>query len=243
MITADTDGIGPRQFLHGVFNGVTDQTNRRPDGKDPCPPADHLFQNVVLRCCAHPIPREAVSLGGCLKHGEHHACHRVDGEADTNPVEGNAFEGHLEVAQGIDSHAHSSDFTLCKGIIRIQAHLGGEIEGHIEACLAVGDHELKAFVRLLRGSKTGVLTGRPLPASITQRMNASCERILSGKGEILLRVEADLIQVLLGIERFDVDSGLEDDIRHFVFFVLGIPCDTHDSSENSKSEYRNSNSV
>ncbi len=96
----------------------------------------------------------------------------------------------------------------------------------------MGDHQLEAFVRFLRGSKTGILPGRPLPASIAQGMNPPGKRIFSGEGEILLRVEANLLQIFLGVERFDVDSGLENDIDHFILFVFDIPRDTHDDSFN-----------
>ncbi len=69
VVAADADWIRPRHFLHGVFNGVPNETDSGFNRKYPSSTADHLFKNVILGSRADFCPLKTVLLGNCLIHG------------------------------------------------------------------------------------------------------------------------------------------------------------------------------
>src|SRR4030067_3479340 len=140
MVAANTDGIGSGKFLHGIFDRIANETNGWPYRKDPCSAPDNLLENIVLRGGAHSVFLKSSLCSGRLEHGQHDACHGIDGEPGANPVKRDALEGHFEITKGIDRHTDSSHFTLSQWVIGIKPHLRREIEGHIESCLAMRNH-------------------------------------------------------------------------------------------------------
>ncbi len=61
----------------------------------------------------------------------------VDGQTRADAVEGDALKSDFKVAQGIHGHAHAAHFALGLGVVRVQAHLGGQVEGDVEPGLPV----------------------------------------------------------------------------------------------------------
>ncbi len=181
VITTNADRVGSGEFLHRIFDRITDETYSGFHGKDPCPPSDHLFENIVLRGSAHSIFFKSVFFGGCLEHGQHDACYSVDGEAGANSVEWNALEGDFEVSERINRHTDPSHLTLRQRVIGIEAHLCGKIEGDIETGLAMGDHQFETLVGLFRHSETRILPGGPLPTPVAKGMDSPGVRIFAWK--------------------------------------------------------------
>ncbi len=180
MITTDTHRIRPGKFLHRVFDRIANESDGWLDRKDPCPPADHFFEDIVLRSSAHTVFLESILFRCRLKHSQHDACHSIDGESGANPIKRDALECHLKITERIDGHTNSSHFTLSQGVIGVKSHLGWEIEGHVEPGLTMRDHQFETLIGLHGCSKTCILTCCPLPASITQLMDPSCKRIFPG---------------------------------------------------------------
>ncbi len=131
MVATDAHGIRPGHHLCGVFDGITNETNGWPHGKDPVSPANHLLQDVILRGSAHSVQREPIRLRCSLVHGEDDAGNGVNGQTGADPVKGDLGKGYLEIPQGIHGHANPPHLSLGERIIGIQAQLGGEVEGNV----------------------------------------------------------------------------------------------------------------
>ena len=121
----------------------------------PGAPAQDLFEDVVLGGAGDLAGVEAVLLGHGLVHGHHDGGHGVDGEAGAHLVHVDAVEGDLEVAQGVDGHAHPAHLACGAGVVGVEPICVGRSKATFRAGLAVGDEELAALV--------GVL-GMPKPA-------------------------------------------------------------------------------
>ena len=148
MVAADADRVRPGQDVHGVLDGVADQLHRGLDREDPRAPADHLLEDVVLRGCGDHLRAVAELLRHRLVHGEHDGGDGVDGEARPDLSEVDILEGDLEVPERIDRHPHPAHLAFGHGVVRVVAHLRGEVEGDVQPRLAVGDHQLEPLVRL-----------------------------------------------------------------------------------------------
>src|SRR5690606_13086185 len=88
------------------------------------------------------------------------------------------------------------------GVVTVESHQGGQIEGRAEAGLPLLHEEAKAFVRLLRGAEACELSHRPQAAAVHRRMHAP------RKGELPreswpVRSDARLVP----IERLDQTSA------------------------------------
>ena len=112
----------------------------------------------------------------------------VDGHGSGHPLERNAREKGFHVLQRINRHADAAHLTARQGMIGIETDLGGQIEGHGQPCLALGEQVTETRVRLLGRSEAGVLAHCPQAAPVAGGMDAACEGILARETQVQLRV-------------------------------------------------------
>ena len=210
-----------------VFDRIAHEPDGGIHGEDPRAAADHLLEDVVLGGGADLLFRISELLGHGLVHGQHDGGHRVDRQPGSDPVQGNVLEGDLEIPQGVHRHADPADFPHDPGVIRIVAHLGRQVEGDVQAGLAVGDHQLEALVGLLRGAEAGVLPGRPGPAAVALRMQAAREREFSRIAEVFFIVKLDRREIFRRVAGLDPDAGLINDFPDAVLLVFDVLRNTH----------------
>src|SRR4029077_2189843 len=80
----------------------------------------------------------ALLLGGDDVHRHQHRRRRVDGHRGAHLVERDVLEEGLHVGQGVDGDADLADLAGAEHVVAVEAHLGGQVEGHREPGLAVG---------------------------------------------------------------------------------------------------------
>ena len=137
-----------------------------------------------------------------------------------DPVQLDVLEGDLKIPQGVDGHAHPAHLPLGHGVIGVIPHLRGKIEGHIQPCLAVGNHQLEPLVGLLGSSESRVLSRGPVPAPKSQGMNAAREREFPGLPQVLGVVKADPLKILGRVHRLHLDPGLENHFLDGILFIF-----------------------
>ena len=92
-------------------------------------------------------------LGDYYVHGQEDVGSGVDGEGGADGVEGYVPEDAFHVLEAIDGDTCPANLALGAGVVRIEANLGRQVEGHAEARLTVLDEELVALVGILCGGK------------------------------------------------------------------------------------------
>ena len=185
VVAADAHRIRSGHGLDRVLDGVADELDRRVQGIDPRATADDLFEDVVLGGGRDLGPIEAELLPHGLVHGQHDGGHGVDGEPCPYPVQVDPVKGDLEVPQAVHGHPHPAHLALGHGVVRVEAHLSREVESDVEATLAVGDHQLEAFVGLPGGPEAGVLPGGPFARPIPFGEEIPGERVLARLPQVL----------------------------------------------------------
>jgi hypothetical protein len=104
---------------------------------------------------------------------------------------------------------------LGQRIVGIEADLGRQVEGDVEAGLAVGDQVLEALVGVGRITEAGVLAHGPRLLAVHLAVDAAGEGILAGLADHCHAAAG--LDVGCGIQRLDLDAGLVDDFLHFGF--------------------------
>ena len=77
------------------------------------------------------------------------------------------------VVERRDGDTGAPDLAEGAGIVRIEAELGGQVEGDAEAGLAAGEQQTVALVALLGGGHAGVLAHGPAAAPVHGRVDAA----------------------------------------------------------------------
>src|SRR5438128_2431558 len=99
-------------------------------------------------------------------------------------IEWNLVEQALEILHGVDRHTGPPDFAVGHGMVRIVAHLSGEIERHGQPRLARREEIAEAAVRFLGGAEAGVLAHRPELAAVHGGVHATREGKLPRTTEV-----------------------------------------------------------
>src|SRR5207302_1448149 len=101
----------------------------------------------------------------------------------------------------------SADLAEGAGVVAVEAHEGGQVEGGAQAGLAFFQQEAEALVGLARRAEAGELAHGPQPAAVHAGVDAARERVLAGVAEVVLGVEAETFKVVGGVEGGDGDAA------------------------------------
>jgi len=102
--------------------------------------------------------------------------------------------------------------SLGQRVVGVEPALRGQVEGDVEAGLAVGDQVLEAGIRVRRIAEARVLAHRPRLLAEHQRVDAPRERKLARQAEH--REPAARREVVLRVERLDRNAGFVHDRRN-----------------------------
>ena len=115
------------------------------------------------------------------------------------------MEQQLHVLERVDRHPDLADLALGARVVRVVAHLGGQVEGAAQAGLAGGEQEVEALVGLRGAAEAGVLAHRPGPGPVHLLVDArGCTAAMPGRPSRGLGVE--LGEILGRVERLDLDA-------------------------------------
>ncbi len=205
VVAADRDRVEARQLAGRVLDHVGDEPQRRRGRVDVGLAGEELLEDVVLHGSPELGRLDALPLADDLVHGQEDRRGRVDRERRRDLIERNAREDLLHVAEGVDRDADLADLTGRELVIRVEAHLGRQVERDRESGLALPEQVAEALVRVLRAAPAGVQPHREEPAAVHARMDPARERILTGDADPLERIRR---QVELRVERSDRDAGV-----------------------------------
>ncbi len=180
VIAGDGDRVPVGERAAAVSEQVGDQAHRRLRRKDVRPPSRVLLEDVVLHGARDLLRRAPLLLGDQLVKQEQHRRRGVDGHRGRDLVEWNVLEQDFHVLERIDRDTDLADLSVCHGIVRVVADLGGQVEGDRESRLPLLQQELVALVRLRRRAETGVLPHRPQATAVHVLVDAARERKLAG---------------------------------------------------------------
>jgi len=171
-----------------------------------------------LHRAADLVPRYALLFGQGQIHAQKNRCRGVDGHGGGDLVKGDTIEQDLHVLDGVDGHPDLADFTHGKRVVTVVTGLRGQMEGDAQAGLALIQQVAVAFVGLLGGPKTGVLTHGPIAAAIHGRLYPTGVGKHPRIGEIPVVIHPGHIQ--RGIEPLDGSAGNGGENR-FLFLGFG----------------------
>ncbi len=158
------------------------------------------FWIVPPICCAG----DPLLLGDQLVEAEQDRRGRVDGHRGGDGVEREPGEQQLHVLERVDRHTDLADLALRAGMVRVVAHLGGQVEGAAEPGLAGGQEEVEALVGLRGAAEAGVLAHRPRPGPVHLLVDPAGVGRAAGPAELGLGVE--LGEVLVRVDGLDLDA-------------------------------------
>lgn len=144
-----------------------------------------LLEDVVLHRPRDLVPGHPLRLGHEEVEGEEHHGRGVDGHAGGDLVQGDAVKELLHVLQGGDGHPHPPHLPHAHGVVGVQAELGGEVKGHGQPRLALGEEVAVAGVGLLGGGEARVLAHGPEPFQVHPGVDPPGEGVLPGPAELL----------------------------------------------------------
>ncbi len=161
------------QALCAVGEGVGDEPHRGTRRVDVGPPGHVLLEDVVLDGAAQRFGGHALLLGHELVEQQQDGRRGVDGHRRRDLVEGQVGEQQAHVGEGVDGHADLAHLALGTRVVRVEAHLGGEVEGARQARLPRAQEELEPLVGVLGGPEPGVLPHGPQPAPVHGGVDAT----------------------------------------------------------------------
>ena len=208
VIAGDRDRVPFRHPLVAVLEQVRRQPHRRLGRVDVVAPRDVLLEHVVLRRPAQLLGRDALLLADELVEQQQAGGGGVDGHRGGDLIEGDPVEGGAHVVDRVDRHPGAADLAEAARVVRVQAELGGQVEGHRQPRRALRDQVPVALVRLLRRGVARVLAHRPGLLPVHLPVHAAGV----GEGPRLTEVEV-LRQVRGVIELLDLDAGVGEAAR------------------------------
>ena len=138
VVAADVDRVPPGHRRHRVGDHVGDQPHRRRRREDVGPPRQVLLDDVVLRGPGELRDVVPVLLGHRLVEREQPHRGGVDRHRRVHLVERDAVEERAHVADVGDRDADLADLTDGELVVGVVAGLRGQVEGHRQAGLALG---------------------------------------------------------------------------------------------------------
>ncbi len=173
-----------------VGEGVGDEPHRRARRVHVGPPGHVLLQDVVLDGAAQGVGGHALLLGHELVEQQEDGRGGVDGHRGRDLVQGQVGEQQAHVGEGVNGHPHLAHLALGARVVRVEPHLGGEVEGTRQSRLPCAQEELEPFVGVLGRAEPGVLAHGPQPAPVHAGVDATRVRLAPGLAEPALRIPA-----------------------------------------------------
>jgi hypothetical protein len=193
VIATDRNRVPFRSPVAAEGEDVRNDAQRRLGRIDVSPARDVFLQDVVLNGAGKSAEVRPLLLRHRKIEGQQDRRRGVDGHRRGHAVERNRPEQGLHVLERVDGHSHPAHLAAGERVIGVKADLGGQIEGHREAGLALLKQVTKARVRLERRAVAGVLAHGPEPAAVKRRIDAARERVLAGKTQLDFGIPAGQI--------------------------------------------------
>ena len=187
VVAGDGDGVPGRQVVCAVGEGVGDQPHRRAGRVDVGAPGHVLLQDVVLDGAPEQGRVDPVLLGHQLVEEQQDGGGGVDGHRGGDLVEREPGQQEPHVGHRVDGHPHLSHLALGTRMVRVVAHLGGEVEGARQAGLARIQQELEPLVGRLGRAEPGVLAHGPQPPPVHVGPDAPGVGVLTGRAQTARR--------------------------------------------------------
>src|SRR2546430_1551649 len=202
VVAGDRDRVPARHALGAVGEQVGRQPHRGPRREDVVPARDVLLEDVVLDGAAEALARDALLFADELVEEQQQSGRRVDRHGGRDLAERDPVEEQLHVAERVDRDACAPDLADGALVVGVVAELGRQVEGDGEPVLAPLEQVAEARVRLLGRGEARVLADRPGPAAVHVRVGTARVR------ELARQLELETRDVLLGVDRFDLDPGV-----------------------------------
>ena len=201
VVPGNRDGVPLRYLGAAVGKSIGDQAQRRLGREDVRPSGDVLLEHVVLDRAAELVTRYPVLFGHELVQQQQDGRRGVDRHAGGDLVERDAVEEPAHVLDRVDRHADLADLAVRDRVVRVVAHLRGQVERDRQPVGTGGEQLVVALVGLGRGAEPGVLAHRPRPAGVHRRVHAAGERVLPGFAQPLGEVLGQVLGPVHGLER------------------------------------------
>ena len=206
VIARDRDRVPARDLLGAVGEGVGHQAHGGPGRVDVGAAGDVFLEDVVLDRATDGRRSDTLLVGDKLVEQQQDRRRGVDRHRGGHAVEGKPGKQAAHVVDRVDGHTDLADLALCKRVVGVVSHLGGQVEGARQPGLAGLEQELETFVGLLGRPEPGVLAHRPEPASVHVALNSPRVGVDAGLAELEHRIEA--LQVLRDVAASDLDAGV-----------------------------------
>ena len=161
VVAAHVDGVPLGHAGHGVGDQVGGQAHRGPGREDVRAAGEVLLDDVVLRRAGQPGDVRALLLGDDLVERQQPHGRGVDRHRGVRPLERDAVEQGPHVAQVPDRDADPADLAAGQDVVGVVAGLGGQVERHRQAGLALGQVPAEQRVGFPRGRVPGVGPHQP----------------------------------------------------------------------------------
>ena len=184
VVPADRDRVPSWDPLAAVREQIGHEPHRGLRRVDVRAARGVLLEHVVLDGPVQGAGRDPLLLRDQLVQEQQDRGGGVDRHRGGHAIERDALEQASHVIDGADRDPGLADLPFGPRMVRVEAHLGRQVEGHREPRLAVIEEIPEAAVRILRRAHPSVLAHGPEPFAIHRRVRAAGERGSSGLAEL-----------------------------------------------------------
>ena len=181
VIPADRDRVPLGQLALAPREDVGDDAQRVTRRVDVGAARDVLLQDVVLDRARERADRGALPLRDGDVEREQDDRRRVDRHRRRDAIERDAVEERGHVLDRVDGDADAADFAGGERVIRVVAHLRGQIEGDAQPAHALRQQVAVPRIRFGGGAEARVLPHRPEAAAVHRGLEAAGVGIEAGE--------------------------------------------------------------
>jgi hypothetical protein len=180
VVRADVDRVPLRNLVDGEGDHVRDQPHRGLRRERVGAARQELLDDVVLGRALKGARLDAVLLRHRHVQGQQPGGRGVDRHRRVHLVERDAVEQGVHVALVGDRDPDLADLAAGELVIGVVASLGGEIEGHREAGLALCEIAPVELIRLPRRRMAGIGAHHPGGVALGEAMLGHAENCMVG---------------------------------------------------------------
>ena len=147
-------------------------------------PGGVLLEDVVLNGSADTLGGYSLFLSNQLIEQQKGGGGGVDRHRGGDLAQWNPVQQGPHVLERVDRHADLPDLTGGEGVVGVEPHLGGEVEGHRQAGLPGLEQRLETLVGGGGIAKPSVLAHRPQPAPVHGGVRPARVRKLARHAEL-----------------------------------------------------------